>query len=225
MWRKWLGKKARIIGIDLNPESKKWEKYGFEIYIGDQGDPEFWRKTLNKIKKFDVLLDDGGHQSFQQLVTLTEAVKFSKNKSIIVVEDIIASFMMEFSRHRSNSFLEYAKTSTDILQAKNFHLFGDELPKIKNYQSVELFKNVYSIELFSGMVAFKLDPLIDMKPNFIHNKAPKNSQSDFRWKGKKSALITWPSLFSYKVIKIKGGRSWMSYIIALRRKINFLFFK
>ena len=26
MWRKFFGKKARIIGIDLNPEAKKWEK-------------------------------------------------------------------------------------------------------------------------------------------------------------------------------------------------------
>lgn len=64
MWRKWLGDKARIIGIDLNPESLKWRKEGFEVYIGDQGDPQFWRETLSAIGPFDVLLDDGGHQSF-----------------------------------------------------------------------------------------------------------------------------------------------------------------
>ena len=30
MWRKWLGESARIIGIDLNPEAKKWEKHQLE---------------------------------------------------------------------------------------------------------------------------------------------------------------------------------------------------
>ena len=35
MWRKFFGRKARIIGIDLNPVAKKWTKHGFEIYIGD----------------------------------------------------------------------------------------------------------------------------------------------------------------------------------------------
>ena len=31
MWRKYFGKKARIIGIDLNSKTKQLEKYGFEI--------------------------------------------------------------------------------------------------------------------------------------------------------------------------------------------------
>ena len=32
MWKNWLGDKARIIGIDLNPEAKKWVDTGFEIF-------------------------------------------------------------------------------------------------------------------------------------------------------------------------------------------------
>ena len=42
MWINFFGKQARIIGIELNPEAKKWEKDGFEIFIGDQSDPDFW---------------------------------------------------------------------------------------------------------------------------------------------------------------------------------------
>ena len=30
MWQNYFGENARIIGIDLNPDAKKWEKYGFE---------------------------------------------------------------------------------------------------------------------------------------------------------------------------------------------------
>ena len=41
MWKKFFGKKARIIGIELNPDAKKLEKFGFEIFIGDQSDPFF----------------------------------------------------------------------------------------------------------------------------------------------------------------------------------------
>ena len=42
MWRDYFGEKARIIGVDLNQNAKKWQKYGFEIYIGDQSDQDFW---------------------------------------------------------------------------------------------------------------------------------------------------------------------------------------
>ena len=37
MWRDYFGENARIIGVELNPVAKKWEKHGFEIFIGDQG--------------------------------------------------------------------------------------------------------------------------------------------------------------------------------------------
>ena len=33
MWRKFFGNKAKIIGIELNPDAKILEKYVFEIYI------------------------------------------------------------------------------------------------------------------------------------------------------------------------------------------------
>jgi hypothetical protein len=46
MWRNFFGEGARIIGIDLNPDVIKYREFGFEIYIGDQADPEFWRRLL-----------------------------------------------------------------------------------------------------------------------------------------------------------------------------------
>ena len=50
-WRKFFGKKAQIIGIELNPEAKKLEKFGFKISIGDQSDPQFWKSFYNRLQK------------------------------------------------------------------------------------------------------------------------------------------------------------------------------
>ena len=61
MWKNYFHPKSRIIGIDLNPDSKSYEKYGFEIFIGDQQDENFWKKFYKKVGKIDILLDDGGH--------------------------------------------------------------------------------------------------------------------------------------------------------------------
>ena len=35
MWKNYFGKNSRIIGIDLNPDAKKLENHGFEIFIGN----------------------------------------------------------------------------------------------------------------------------------------------------------------------------------------------
>ena len=41
MWRHFFGKRAKIVGVDLNPDIKRFKKYGFEIMIGDQSNEEF----------------------------------------------------------------------------------------------------------------------------------------------------------------------------------------
>lgn len=205
MWRRWLGDNARIIGIDLNPEAKKWEQYGFEIYIGDQGDPEFWKNTFNSIGHFDVLLDDGGHQSFQQIVTVSEALKAAKNKCIIAVEDTLTSFMKEFSAHREHTFLEYVKDSTDSLTMKNSHFYPGEFPKIKNQKIIDLFSLVYSVQFFTGLIAYHVDPDIKDRPELIWNHLPVQCVTDFRYDGISSAKIDWPDPFTDKSVIVEGG--------------------
>jgi hypothetical protein len=74
MWRDFLGPKATIIGVDSNPDAKKWAKDGFIIEIGDQSDPIFWDYFFSKFPKIDVLLDDGGHTNKQQIITTLKSV-------------------------------------------------------------------------------------------------------------------------------------------------------
>lgn len=62
MWRNYFGPKARIIGVDLNPSALVWEDFGFEIYIGDQADPNFWESFNVLVGNIGVVLDDGGHK-------------------------------------------------------------------------------------------------------------------------------------------------------------------
>ena len=67
MWKDYFGDKARIIGIDNNINAKYWEKYGFEIFIGNQSDVNFWESFKNNIGKVDIILDDGGHLDINKL--------------------------------------------------------------------------------------------------------------------------------------------------------------
>ena len=205
MWKNWLGKEARVIGIDLNPDAKKWEKYGFEIYIGDQGSPEFWKKTLAEIGAFDVLLDDGGHQSFQQIVTLYEGLMAAKSDCLIVVEDTCTSFMNEFSNHNENSFLNYSKAATDLLLAKAENYFPGQFPSISNTSIVNDFKNVHGIKFYSGIVAFDVRENTIVDSRLVRNLPP-NDASDFRYEGINGAEVKWPNMFECQNIYIKGGK-------------------
>ena len=41
--------KARIIGIEINESAKVWTEHGFEIFIGSQGDPIFWKNFMMRL--------------------------------------------------------------------------------------------------------------------------------------------------------------------------------
>ena len=177
------------------------------IYIGDQGDPAFWQKIFKEIGRFNVLLDDGGHQSFQQIVTLSEAVKAAKNKCIVAIEDTCTSFFKEFSEHREHSFLEYAKDSTDSLLAKTSDFYANQFPTIGNPKIVEQFSSVYSIQFYCGIVAYTIDPVAQERPKLLWNHMPKeeSAASDFRYIGTSSAKVDWPNPFTDQQVVVKGG--------------------
>jgi hypothetical protein len=213
MWRNWLGPDARIIGIDLNPKAIKWRESGFEIFIGDQGDPEFWKKTLKEIGEFDALLDDGGHQSFQQIVTAIETIKMASKDCVIAIEDTACSFMKDFSAHGPFTFLEYAKDATDILTGRSSAMYGNRFPNVLNTTVLNDFKNVYSIQFYNSIVAFHLSQNISKKPELVRNHPPVGS-SDFRYEGLSSAFVNWPTLFSEnRIVKVCGGPTYQTKIL------------
>ena len=189
MWRRWLGERARIIGIDLNPEAKKWENQGFEMRIGDQGDSGFWNETLQEIGPFDGFLDDGGHQSFQQIVTLESCLRHSKKPTVIAIEDTHTSYMKDFSKHGDHSFLRYAKDASDLLTARAERIYPTRFQKVTNSTTMELFSNVYSIQFFGSLVAFHVDPELAEPPAGQWNRQP-TPVKDFRYEGSKETTIS-----------------------------------
>lgn len=227
MWRDWLGEQARIIGIELNPEAVRWREHGFEIFIGDQGDPRFWRDTLSAIGQFDALLDDGGHQSFQQIVTASEAIKFATRRCVIVVEDTNTSFMSDFAaRHAAHSFLEYSKDATDVLIGRSAGMYKQRFPQTVNRKMIEQFEKVFSIRFYDGIVAFHIDPMNAYPAEVVHNQPPAGA-SDFRYEGRGSATVDWPHPFEARTVTVIGGhvrpptgkRLWLASMNKLRRSL------
>ncbi len=141
MWRNFFGPKARIIGIDLNPEAKKWDKYGFEIFIGDQSDINFWKKFKKKVGKIDIILDDGGHRYIDQITSIECILSNIKHDGLIVVEDTHTSYLNGFG-DKKYSLINYIKDIIDKINHKSHRL--------KSKTSKE---NIWSIKVYESIVA------------------------------------------------------------------------
>ncbi len=170
MWRNFFGKKARIIGVDMNPEAKKWEKHGFEIYIGSQSDEIFWKNFKRKVGRIDIVLDDGGHTYDQQITTVEMLLDNINDGGVIVVEDTHTSYMEGFGK-KKYSFINYTKKIMDRINYR-----------FSKFSSKKSERRVWSIFSFESIVAFHINyNATSLKSSPTDNKGKNDYSSDYRY--------------------------------------------
>lgn len=175
MWRDFFGKEARIIGVDLNPNAKKWEKEGFEIFIGSQSDPEFWRDFIDKTGMVDIVLDDGGHTYEQQIVTTESLLPYINDGGLLIVEDTHTSYMDGFG-DKKYSFIEYVKKLVDRIN----HRFGALSENGAD-------DRIWSIRIYESIVAFTVNrPASTLLSEKTDNGGKNDHARDFRHADKAS---------------------------------------
>jgi hypothetical protein len=88
MWREYFGPGCRVYGVDKEQACTIYENEWTKVFIGDQGDREFWQAFKKQCPRIDVVVDDGGHQTEQQQVTLEEMLPHLSAGGVFLCEDI-----------------------------------------------------------------------------------------------------------------------------------------
>ncbi|WP_375491730.1 class I SAM-dependent methyltransferase [uncultured Jatrophihabitans sp.] len=128
MWRDYLGPKARIVGVDINPACAELTGPQIEVVIGDQNDREFLAGLAKRLGKVDILIEDGGHHPQQQINTFEIFWPIIKNNGIFLIEDLHTSYWERYGGGLRGplTFIEYAKGLVDQMHA----WYGHELPDL-----------------------------------------------------------------------------------------------
>jgi hypothetical protein len=200
MWRSFFGKKAKIIGIDLNPDIKRFEKYGFDILIGDQSSKKFWNSFFKKYGKVDIILDDGGHTNYQQIKTVNSCVPNIRDGGILITEDVHTSYIKNKWYNPSRySFINYSKKLIDDINSR--------YPGLKK-QKFSLNKYIHSIQSFESITAFNIDRRLSKINKEIRNNKISTNPKEFRTKLKKGS-------FFYKLKSLFNTKTNFTYLIFL----------
>lgn len=117
MWKRYLGHKASIIGVDINPASERFADSQVEIFIGDQGDEAFLDHLASAVKSVDVILDDGGHMMDQQIKTFEKLFPILSDNGVYMCEDVHTSYGQSHGGglRKSGTYIEYMKNRIDDL--------------------------------------------------------------------------------------------------------------
>jgi hypothetical protein len=117
MWKDYFGPKAKIYGIDIDPNCKKFEEENIKIFIGSQSDRSFLGKLKEQMPPIDILIDDGGHTMNQLRTSFDELFDHVKADGIYALEDLHTCYWIDYGGgyKRRGSFIEYSKNFIDDL--------------------------------------------------------------------------------------------------------------
>jgi hypothetical protein len=171
MWREFFGRDARIIGVDLNPIALELKNDGFEIYIGDQEDPDFWNNLKSNIGTVDIILDDGGHKNGQQIASLFHGIDLIKDGGLLVIEDTHTSYFKRFGNPGPYSFINFSKRIIDVINSRF---------KFVKRGHGRFFDCIWSISYFESIVAFHINRRLSIVSSPISNKGDGMGAIDYR---------------------------------------------
>ena len=149
MWKNYFGDKAKIFGIDINPDCKNLEEGNIKIFIGSQSDRSFLREVKAQIPPIDILIDDGGHTMSQQIITYEELFHSIKDNGVYLCEDIHSSYWLRYGGgyKRRGTFIEYSKDFIDYLNAYHSKQKGLKVNSFtKTVNSIHYYDSILVIE-------------------------------------------------------------------------------
>ena len=188
IWKRYFGSRARIIGIDKNPECKKFEKDNIEIFIGNQSNPNFWENFFQEVGMVDIILDDGGHTNLDQIITTVECVKNINDGGLLLVEDTHTSYMKKYNSSMKYNFVNFSKK---IIEDINSNI------KI----NFSLKKYIYSVQFYESMIVFNIDQSkTGINKKIISGKID-HQIKDVTWEANNEVLGKFNDLPKNKIVK------------------------
>jgi hypothetical protein len=138
MWQSYFGPRCHVYGVDIEPSCRVYERDGIKIFIGDQADRAFWKNFHEQVPHLDIVIDDGGHEVAQQVMTLEETLPRLRAGGVYLCEDIHGTF---------NNFALYMSglswsLNDGVLQ------FGSEVERNATAQTSSFQSAIHSIHLY-----------------------------------------------------------------------------
>lgn len=142
MWRRYLHPDSVIVGIDIDPNCQQYDdpERNIHVRIGSQVDAEFLARVTREFAPFDVILDDGSHQTAHMVETFQRMFDAVAEGGVYVVEDIHSNY---WKSHRDSamSFVDFTKFLIDAMHA-HYMAVDDEMDlragNVNRRQSVEV---------------------------------------------------------------------------------------
>ena len=128
-WKEYFYR-ATILGIDINPDCKKYEEPRISVEIGSQDDGNFLSRTWQQYGPFDMILDDGSHMNSHVIFSFEHLFDSVKSGGVYIVEDCATSYWSDYEGgfRKETTMIEYFKRLVDDINFRGIYNYGKPVP-------------------------------------------------------------------------------------------------
>lgn len=129
MWKQYFNN-AKIIGLDIDEQCKRFEDDRINIEIGNQTDIKFLQQLIDKYGYFDFIIDDGSHVNQDVILTFKELFPSLKNGGQYIIEDVCTSYWTEYGggEKKDGTIIEFFKNLIDEVNFNGKILYDYPIP-------------------------------------------------------------------------------------------------
>jgi SAM-dependent methyltransferase len=107
MWNEYFPD-IELIGYDINPDAKQFEKENVSVFIGDQNNPAHLEECVKTYGgDFDIIVDDGSHYGEHIVTSFKTLYPYLKEGGIYIIEDLHAAQLDEYKMIEDIKALNY----------------------------------------------------------------------------------------------------------------------
>ena len=145
MWKKYFGANSKIVGIDIDPNTK-FEEEQISVEIGNQSDEEFLKKVVEEYGPFDIIIDDGSHIQSDVLNSFFFLYPTLNRGGTYIIEDTHTAYFKLFQgglKSDANSVSIFSKFVHDMNAE-----YVDEpfVPQLKDLSSMSFYNSMVIFE-------------------------------------------------------------------------------
>lgn len=162
LWKKYLGEKVTVFGVDIDPSCKNLETQDLQVRIGSQGNPVFLQEVIAEMGGVDIVIDDGSHFGHDQITSFGAIFPLLSEGGVYLIEDVATAYWREYAGGlgRAGTIITFAKEMIDDLNGCYHGRPPNSLPDAKEsigritfYDSIIVIAKAHRtppVQVFSG---------------------------------------------------------------------------
>jgi O-antigen biosynthesis protein len=169
VWSKFFAKAIKLVGCDIDPACAqlKFDDSKISVVVANANSDEAEQEVLSLSPSFDIIIDDGSHQSGDIVRSFVRYFSHIKVDGLFIAEDLHCSYWQDFEGgiYEPNSSITFFKLLADVINHEHWGVVATRRDLLKSFnQKYEVVLNeltlsqIHSVEFINSICIIRKAP-------------------------------------------------------------------